>query len=638
MADNDVLVRYILRDEATPGIRRIQAEVEAADRQMSRLGSNSRVLRFFDALDGKTGNLSSQFRSLDSDLMGVSRRMQTDLVHGLGLVTAGLTAAAGAATFFGLRAVNSFQHTQAAFSVLTGSMANGQRLYDQLMALNLRSPFDMQPLASSAQTLLGFRVPQQQLLPILQSISNVAAVQQDPNEALMRMSLAIGQINQSGTVRAQDLNQLVQAGFPAYQLIPGGKAGLLAGHGTIPSRRFLNQLLQPGQGPLAPYGDASAAMNMTLSGQWSNLTTLVRQEAIKDFSGLGNDLVTEMKPFTDTLTGVVHGLAPTASLIGTDLVKGAEALLPVLTPLLKAGGSGLHQLLTAGAPFLAELERQDPAISAALGELFSTLAGEAPVLADLFGDLVSLMPPFVHALDDAVQLVDPVLKLVDGLLSLGPVRQVVADLLFALLAYRTLAPAIKAVIGMRDALFGLAAAEEAAAVAGGGAAGGAGRAAAAAAAGGAAGRRGGVGRGIAGAAGLGLLIPGVTDIRGRGIGSDLSTISGAALTGFSVGGPPGAFAGAVLGGSWDLGVHTANWIWGGKQPTGPSADLLARQAAYADALSNDPKLAALMSRGHVTVNMTSGAIVVHGAKDDQALAKQIRDELGTWIAERQERR
>jgi hypothetical protein len=37
-----------------------------------------------------------------------------------------------------------------------------------------------------------------------------------------------------------------------------------------------------------------------------------------------------------------------------------------------------------------------------------------------------------------------------------------------LLAYRTLGPAIKAVLGMRDAMIGLAGAEEAAAVAGGG--------------------------------------------------------------------------------------------------------------------------------------------------------------------------
>jgi hypothetical protein len=164
------------------------------------------------------------------------------------------------------------------------------------MQLNLKSPFDMQPLAQSEQTLLGFGFNQRNSLPLLQNISNVAAVQQDPNEALMRMSLAVGQINQSGTSAPQDLNQLVQAGLPAYKLIPGGKAGMLGGSGgdRMSSDQFIAALSNPNNPVLRPYGGAAQAMNQTLSGQWSNLTTMLRQEAIKDFSGMGNELVKEM--------------------------------------------------------------------------------------------------------------------------------------------------------------------------------------------------------------------------------------------------------------------------------------------------------------------------------------------------------
>lgn len=634
MADNDVTVRYLLRDDASAGLERIEAQADKTGNALRRTGNNSSLLAFFDALDGKTGNLGRQFDSLDKKLGSASRTMQRDLIIGLRDITAGLTVAAGAATFFGLKAVNSFQHTQAAFSVLTGSMANGQQLYNQLMALNLKSPFDMQPLASSEQTLLGFGFNQRNSLPLLQNISNIASVQQDPNEALMRMALAVGQINQSGTVRAQDLNQLVQAGLPAYKLIPGGKAGILAGGGgQIPSSQFIAALSDPNNAVLRPYAGAAQAMNNTLSGQWSNLTTLVRQEAIKAFSPLGDALVKEMPNLTKVLQGEVAGMAPALSTFGADLIKGAEALLPVLDPIVKALLSGVHELATAGAPFLHELAAQDPAIAKAIGDFFSTLAKDSPELLGLFGGLMQLLPPFVHGLDELLTVVDPVLKLVDGLLALGPVRTIVGDLLVALLAYRTLAPAVKAVLGMRDALFGLAAAEEAAAVAGTGVGvGGKG--------GKGVGKLAKSGKAIGILAGLGIAIPGLTDISGhRSLTSDASTIGGGALTGLSVGGPFGAAAGALLGGAWDAGIHVAGWTSSGSGAGAkpPSAAELGRSAAWADAIQNDPKLAALMARSHATVNIATGAISVHESKNPQATAKLIRDEIEKWSTERQER-
>lgn len=641
MADNDVTVRYLLRDEVTTGLKRMEGQAEATDRKLKSMGtSNGPLLSMFDSLDGKIGNLNRQWDSLDRRLMSSSRTMQHGLLIGLRDITLGLTAAAGAATFFGLKAVNSFQHTQAAFSVLTGSIANGQQLYNQLMALNLKSPFDMQPLASSEQTLLGFGFNQRNSLPVLQNLSNVAAVQQDPNEALQRMSLAVGQINQSGFVRAQDLNQLVQAGLPAYKLIPGGKAGLLDGSGRISSDQFIGALSNANNPTLRPYGGAAQAMNQTLSGQWSNLTTLLRQEAIRDFSGMGNELVKAMPDLTKVLTGEMRDIAPAIANVGADLIKGAEALLPVLEPIVKALLTGLHELFSNGAPFLRELRGQDPAITAALGDFFSTLAGEEPAIAALFGEMVQLLPPFVHALDDAILLVDPVLKLVDGLLSLGPVRTVVADLLVVLLAYRTIGPAIKAVIGMRDAMFGLAAAETAAGAAGGAGMGlsgvstyrggkristgarGAGR----------------LGKGLGILGGLGLAVPGAMggwDGTGRGWGADLSTVGGAALIGAEFGGPIGAAGGALIGGAYDLGMH----LGGVNNHLGKplSKAYLNRAAGWGDALMNDPRLAALMAKSNASLNMSTGAIVVHESKDPHATAKAIRDEIERWMRDRQER-
>jgi hypothetical protein len=60
----------------------------------------------------------------------------------------------------------------------------------------------------------------------------------------------------------------------------------------------------------------------------------------------------------------VRDIAPEISEIGADLIKGAEALLPVLEPIVKALLAGLHELFGAARRSCDELAAQDPAITA----------------------------------------------------------------------------------------------------------------------------------------------------------------------------------------------------------------------------------------------------------------------------------
>lgn len=638
MVDNDVTVRLLLRDEMSAGLKRAQAQVDSLHGRFTSLGNGNPLVGLFDTLDGKAGNLTGQLDRMNTSLARTSGQMRHGLVYGLRDLTLGLTAAAGAATFFGLRAVNSFQHTQAAFSTLTGSMANGQRLYNQLMQLNLQSPFDMQPLAQSAQTLLGFGFTGTNVMPLLRNISNVAAVQQDPNEALTRMALAVGQINQSGTVRAQDLNQLVQAGLPAYSLIPGGHQAIRSGN-SMSSAQFIQALSNPSNPQIARYGGAAAAMNNTLSGQWSNLTTEVRQTAIGAFQPLANELVKEMPGLTRTLQGMTRDLAPGFAAIGDDLVKGIERVLPVLEPLVKEGLHGLDIVMRGAAPFVTALQRADPQIVSALDQFFTAVARQEPQLAQLFGELVQLLPLVITDLTDLIPLVTPLLDVVDGLLKFGPAKDVVGGLLTALLAYKTLSGPIGMVLDMKKAIEGLtgaqlantavAEADQAANSGGGGLGGRLGR--------------GGIAKNLGTLLGVGILGTSIADeARGHwGVGNDVSMVTGGAMTGARFG-PFGALAGGLLGGAWAGGTELGRHLWGHHAASGPisyspSQQMTLRALGAVNGDPGDARLQRLLARDSASVSIQSGAITVNGAQAPAAVAQAVRAEIERWVAEQQTR-
>jgi tape measure domain-containing protein len=659
MTDNDVVVRLLVRDDGSVELKRFQSQVAATKAEVAGLGgAGSSLGNLFDSLDGKTGNLSNQMLGLNRSLASASGTLRHDLLYGVRDLTLGLTAAAGAATYFGLKAVDSFQHTQAAFSVLTGSMQNGKALYNQLMAFNLKSPFDMQPLASSEQTLLGFGIGQKASVADLKAISNVAAVQQDPNEALSRMALAIGQINQSGVVRGQDLNQLVQAGFPAYGLlsqISGGSVQQLrkqmaSGNGMDPSK-FLAALADPNNPELSKYGGAAKAMNQTISGQLSNLTTEVRQTAINAFHPMADELIKEMPQLTKTLQGMTKELAPDIASFGMDIIKGAEHILPILTPIVHSLLQGMDGLMQAGGPFLRELQNVDPQVTSALDDFFTTLAGEEPELAGIFGDLLQVLPLFITDLGDLLVLADPLLKMLDTFLGFRPVQGIMADLLVGLLAYKTLAGPIEMLMKFGTALRGAAGAETALAAAevrkkeadalpdvqgptGGGPAGSGGSALSRLA-------LTGIGARELFAMGLAGSQP---DVRNPG---SYDIAGGSAHGGLTLfGTPPTTLAGQEALFHQYKGNSAALQDLAIKFPSAAralgmsgSGGLGITPALVAAAIHSDPRLGRVVGKTGSTVNVHDGAITIQvsDSKNPTETAQFIRQELNKWIEEQQDR-
>lgn len=557
---NDITVRMALLDDISRGLARIQGELAAVKAEAHGIGGASVQA----GLAGTTSRVSEMDRAgqgLHQNLIGISGTL-TGLVGtttkwtsiGLGAITLGVGA-------FGLKASASFEMSRIAFGALVGDVAKGNQLFDQLQAYNLTTPFQLPQLTAATQTLLQFGYTAETVVKTVKNIGDVASLTANPSENLQRMALAIGQIRGSGTLRAQDLNQLVQAGFPAYQLIGQiyGKSSAelrkqMQSGASLPSDTFLKAVDQM-QGPLQRYVGGAIKAGHTLQGEWSNVVDALRMESAKAFEPLAKQLQKDLPGYTKQLGGLVDAIAPDAATIIGDLIHLAAIGLP---PIAHATGIILHDIDTLAhkaGPGLKQLAPVGHELSQGLGRFVQQIGPEMPKIAEAGVSLLGILPTMLQLLGDLVILVSPIATLVSELLKFGPVRDVVAGLLVALLGYKALSGVVGAITSMSSALWGLAGAEEAAAVAGTGAG---------------VGGVGGVGRAgklskgakIGGALVGGSLIVGGQS--GHGAGAALETVAGGALTGAAIGSVipgVGTVAGGVVGGAAAGGWELGKWLF-----------------------------------------------------------------------------
>jgi tape measure domain-containing protein len=133
---------------------------------------------------------------------------------GLGSTLAGLGAGAAAGGMMSLAA--GAEQTAIAFEVLLGSASKSKDMVDAMRALDMKTVFGMRELSESAKMMLNFGVAGDQVVPVLEQITAIAAGDAMKLEGLTR---AFGQMSGAGRLMGQDLNQMINAGFNPLQQI-----------------------------------------------------------------------------------------------------------------------------------------------------------------------------------------------------------------------------------------------------------------------------------------------------------------------------------------------------------------------------------------------------------------------------------
>lgn len=166
--------------------------------------------------------------SLNGDIARVRSVVQSGLMNVAGIAGGILAATGFQALNEGLTGVArgfieanaQMEQYRVALGVMLKDQVRANRLIMEMEQMARKTPFQTGQLIQAAQLLKGYGFEVEKLLPTLRSIGDAASASPEGMEsAVMRISLAIGQMRANGKVMGQEMNQLANAGIPAWEIL-----------------------------------------------------------------------------------------------------------------------------------------------------------------------------------------------------------------------------------------------------------------------------------------------------------------------------------------------------------------------------------------------------------------------------------
>lgn len=125
------------------------------------------------------------------------------------------------AAYFSIQALRDFassiinvrgeiESLEISFETLLGSKEKAEQMFGAIREFAVNTPMTMNALASGAQTLLGFGIEAEKVMPILQQIGDISM---GDAQKFNSLTLAFAQASSAGKLAGQDFLQMVNAGF-----------------------------------------------------------------------------------------------------------------------------------------------------------------------------------------------------------------------------------------------------------------------------------------------------------------------------------------------------------------------------------------------------------------------------------------
>ena len=161
--------------------------------------------------------LNAQIRSIANNANKAGQQMD-DAFSKVGKVVGSVFATAQLVNF-AKEVVNvrkEIESYEISFRTLLGSQPKADALFGSLREFAVKTPMQLGDLAKGAQTLLGFGVEAEKIMPVLKQIGDISMGNADKFGSL---TLAFAQMSSSGKLMGQDLLQMINAGFNPLQEI-----------------------------------------------------------------------------------------------------------------------------------------------------------------------------------------------------------------------------------------------------------------------------------------------------------------------------------------------------------------------------------------------------------------------------------
>ena len=225
------------------------------------------------------------------------------------------------------------EQTRVQFETFTGSAKKGNEVIAQLQNFSLATPFDDEQVLKAGKSLLAFGVGTDELQSKLTQIGNISsATGKDFNE----LTTIYGKAKTAGTLYAEDINQLVEAGVPiigefAKQLgVPTSQVKKLASQGKI-SFDMLEKGFDSLGGKTGKWGALMDKQSKTLAGRWSSVVGTVQNL----MSSLGEGQIPFIGIIVDKMAEVLMWVKNNKEKLAQLFIPLQDAVQPLFTALGK---------------------------------------------------------------------------------------------------------------------------------------------------------------------------------------------------------------------------------------------------------------------------------------------------------------
>ena len=171
----------------------------------------ARVTLDTSQLDKDVQRATGKFRQISQSAQQESNRMR-DALMGVGKAM-GIAFSAQQAIAFVRQIVSvrsEIQALEVSFRTLLGSQQASAELMRQMKEFAAATPLQLGDLAKGAQTMLGFNVDADEIMPMLKAIGDISM---GDAQKFQSLTLAFSQMQSVGKLMGQDLLQMINAGF-----------------------------------------------------------------------------------------------------------------------------------------------------------------------------------------------------------------------------------------------------------------------------------------------------------------------------------------------------------------------------------------------------------------------------------------
>lgn len=257
MANKEISVKITADSkQAEQGFSRTAAAVEAAGEAAGRMSAKmskstailTDIAKMFQQLNSDVKAMRKSLDSIDSknvrrvgdDLGTVSKQSQkatsgikgfadkcnkmTGALSAIAAVQLGsvFTGMAGGILNMGIASVQAaaqMRQYEIAFQTMLKSAEAGTQMLRDLQQFAAETPFDVPGVVSAGQQLMAFGFKAEEIIPMLTNLGDAASGLGLGTEGVSRLAYALGQMQTSGKLNAQDMMQLTSAGISAWDML-----------------------------------------------------------------------------------------------------------------------------------------------------------------------------------------------------------------------------------------------------------------------------------------------------------------------------------------------------------------------------------------------------------------------------------